>query len=240
MTPFPVDSKNARSYSLRIGPGAVVLLLALGLGCWVGLRDESPVVPNNAGTKTEKKIAIRRENEISRSIVDSEDHAGTVGDAEIDGHRPTLQFRVKPEEPAPVMEVLSTGEQNARSRVRQMQAMRGTSFSEAEREAALVFLAGKELPEGMGRGSVDWLSDELLTALRLQQPPWDGLAAALADVVFQPETNPVTRDYIMQHLGHLWEQYSARDEIEKALWRAAVTASEMAPDSDNQSVTSTA
>jgi hypothetical protein len=93
----------------------------------------------------------------------------------------------------------------------------------------LEFLAGKELPEGMGRGSVDWLSDELPTALCQQEPPWDGLAATLANVAFQPETNPVTRDYIMQHLGHLWEQYGARDEIEKALWRATWTADEMAP-----------
>ena len=127
------------------------------------------------------------------------------------------------------MAVLATGEQDVDARVRQMQAMRWTSFSEAECEAALAFLAGKDLPEGMGRGSVDWLSDELLTALRLQQPPWDGLAAALADVAFQSETNPVTRDYIMQHLGHLWEQYGARDEIEKALWRTTETAGEMAP-----------
>jgi len=94
---------------------------------------------------------------------------------------------------------------------------------------ALAFLAGKELPEGMCRESVDWLSDELLTALRLQEPPWDGLAASLGEVAFEPETNPVVRDYTMQHLGHLWEQYGAREEIEEALWKAVGTADETTP-----------
>jgi hypothetical protein len=30
-------------------------------------------------------------------------------------------------------------------------------------------------------------------------------------VAFQPATDPVVRDYLMQHLGHLWEQYGARE-----------------------------
>ena len=50
-----------------------------------------------------------------------------------------------------------------------------------------------------------WLADELLTALRLQEPPWDGLAAALGGAAFQSDTDPVVRDYIMQHIGHEWD-----------------------------------
>ena len=71
-----------------------------------------------------------------------------------------------------------------------------------------------------------WLADELLTALRLQNPTWDGLAAALAETAFQPGTDPMMRDYIMQHLGHLWEQGGAREEIETALWKAVESADE--------------
>lgn len=93
----------------------------------------------------------------------------------------------------------------------------------------MAFLSGKGLPQGMGRGSLDWLSDELLTALRLQEPPQGDLAKRLAEVAFQPDTNPVTRDYIMQHLGHLWEQYGAQEVIETTLWKAVDTADETTP-----------
>jgi hypothetical protein len=55
-----------------------------------------------------------------------------------------------------------------------------------------------------------WLADELMTVLRLQEPPQEGLAAELGNVAFQPGTDPVVRDYLMQHLGHLWEQFGAR------------------------------
>ncbi len=114
-------------------------------------------------------------------------------------------------------------------RVQHLQAMRGIVLSKEERESALVFFAGKQVPDGMGKGSMQWLADELLTVLRLQDPPWEGLAAELAKVAFQPGTDPVVRDYIMQHLGHLWEQAGARKEIDEALWRAVETADETTP-----------
>jgi hypothetical protein len=46
---------------------------------------------------------------------------------------------------------------------------------------------------------------------------------------FQPATDPVVRDYLMQHLGHLWKQYGARDEIDQALWRAVGTSDTTTP-----------
>ena len=63
----------------------------------------------------------------------------------------------------------------------------------------------------MGKGSMQWLADELVK------------------VAFQPGTDPVVRDYIMQHLGHLWEKDGARKEIDAALWRAVETADETTP-----------
>jgi lipopolysaccharide biosynthesis regulator YciM len=107
--------------------------------------------------------------------------------------------------------------------------MRGIVLSKEERESALTFFAGKQVPKGMGKGSMQWLADELLTVLRLQQSPQEGLAAESAKVAFQPRTDPVVRDYIMQHLGHLWEQYGAREEIEKSLWRAVASSDETTP-----------
>jgi hypothetical protein len=113
--------------------------------------------------------------------------------------------------------------------VAEVRALHGASLTSAEREAAMVFLAGEQVPEGMGKGSMQWLSDEVLTALRLQDPPWKGLAAALSEAAFQPTTDPVVRDYIMQHLGHWWEQKGAQPEIEAALWRGVDTADSTTP-----------
>lgn len=203
-------------------------MLAVGISYWLAFHDDSPVASHKGSPKIENKASFGNSSELSGSDAG---HAGTDSHAKTDGHRPTLPFRTEPEESSALKMALVTGEEKVEARVRTIQGMRGTPFSEAEREAALVFLAGTELPEGMSRGSVDWLSDELLTALRLQEPPWDGLPKALAEVAFQPETNPVVRDYIMQHLGHLWEQYGAREEIEKALWKAVGTSDETTPGS---------
>ena len=143
--------------------------------------------------------------------------------------RQPLQFRAKPVEPSAVLSILASGKQTVNERVLRFQAMRGMELSKEERESALVFFAGKQVPDGMGKGSMQWLADELLTVLRLQQPPWEGLAEEIAKVAFQPGTDPVVRDYIMQHLGHLWEQYGARKEIDAALWRAVETDDETTP-----------
>jgi hypothetical protein len=134
-------------------------------------------------------------------------------------------------EPAAVLTVLAPGTQTINERVRQLQGMRGIALSKEERESALAFLAGEEVPEGMRKASLQWLADELLTVLRLQEPPWDGLAVELGKAAFQPGTDPVVRDYIMQHLGHLWEQSGSRKEIETALWRAVGTSDETTPGS---------
>lgn len=127
------------------------------------------------------------------------------------------------------LQVIATGNQTMEERVRKLQAMRGISLSKEERESALLFLAGTEVPENMGKASLQWLADELLTVMRLEEPPSDGLAEDLGKIAFQPGTDPVVRDYIMQHLGHLWEQAGPRKEIEEALWQAVESSDETTP-----------
>lgn len=119
-----------------------------------------------------------------------EDFGGSqVGKTVTSGsQRQPLQFRAKAMEPAAMLAVLATGKQTVEERVRQLQRLRGISLSKEERESALAFLAGNGVPEGMGKGSMQWLADELLTVLRLQQPPWEGLAGELSKVAFQPGT----------------------------------------------------
>jgi hypothetical protein len=107
--------------------------------------------------------------------------------------------------------------------------MCGISFSREEREFGLAFLACMEVPEGMAVSSMCWLTDELLTVMRLQEPPWDGLAAELGKVAFESSCDPMVRYYIMLHLGHLWEQQGSRKDIDAALWRAVKTSDETTP-----------
>ncbi|MFT3990260.1 MAG: hypothetical protein QM680_02505 [Luteolibacter sp.] len=110
--------------------------------------------------------------------------------------------------------------------MKQLQALRGKELVPDEIQRALAFLRGEELPEKLGKGSRHWLADELLTSLRMQNPLPGNLAQDLSSVAFQPETDPVVRDYILQHLGHLWEQQGASPEIETALWQGVATLSD--------------
>lgn len=146
-------------------------------------------------------------------------------------NRQSAQFGTKPVEPAAMLAVLADGKQTVEERVQQLQAMRGIVLSKKELESALAFFAGKQVPADMDRSSMQWLADELMTVLRLQQPPQENLAAELGKVAFQSGTDPVVRDYLMQHLGHLWEQFGAREEIEKSLWLAVASSDETTPGS---------
>jgi hypothetical protein len=114
-------------------------------------------------------------------------------------------------------------------RVRELQDLRGREFSEAERARIMEFLSGIGWPEDIAQESIHWMGDELLTALRLQEPRQEDLAARLAEVAFLPGADPVIRDYIIQHLGHLWEQLGVREEIEVAMWAALDTEDETTP-----------
>ena len=201
------------------------LALAVAGGAWFTLRGDKLSTASGRGDKSSVQHGKRFDDTVK----------GTEGDRRIaqpgiaGAHRQPLQFRAKPVEPAAVLTVLASGKQTVDERVGQLRAMRGIVLSEDERAAAMAFLSGKNVPEAMGKGSMHWLADELLTVLRLQEPPWDGLAAELGKIAFQPGTDPVLRDYIMQHLGHLWEQFGAREEIEKSLWQAVATADETTP-----------
>jgi hypothetical protein len=207
--------------------GVIVAVIVAVAGMWMVTGWKHGLRSPGYGTEVGKKVSVSRVKEVPSEDHRSLDHTSPASSAR--SSRQPLQFRAKPVEPAAVLGVLASGKQTVNERVQQLQAMRGIVVSKDERESALAFFAGKQVPEGMGKGSMQWLADELLTVLRLQEPPWDGLAAELAKVAFQPGTDPVVRDYIMQHLGHLWEQYGAREEIEKSLWRAVASSDETTP-----------
>lgn len=226
-------SRSTTRIQFRYNPlllaGLLVIAVTVMLGLRIGLsrnHDASTArinasaglvgnVPKSGSSQSAEKVGLDGRT-VRESVADT-------------SHRQPLQYGVKSVEPAAMLAVLANGKQTVDDRVRLLQRMRGILLSKEERDSALAFLAGRQIPEGMGKGSMQWLADELLTVLRLQQPPWDGLAEELAKVAFQPGTDPVVRDYIMQHLGHLWEQYGARKEIDAALWRAVASADGTTP-----------
>jgi len=113
--------------------------------------------------------------------------------------------------------------------IKELSDNRGVLLTDTERDGVLDFLAGKIAPQGMRGEAVPWLADELLTVLRMQEPSWDRLAEKLEWAAFQPNTDPVVRDYIMQHLGHCWEQNGVKSGIEATLWRGVGTSDSTTP-----------
>jgi hypothetical protein len=208
--------------------GFVTLIGAVGVGVWVG-PNHVPSDPSAVfGGKTVSRNGTgphRNANEAanSKSRPSSETSKDFEQDAALGAEK--LSSTASPA----LGGFLDEGPLDVDSRVRAMQGMRGVSFSEADRKAALQFLAGKNIPAGMGKGSSHWLADEVLTSLRLQEPPWPDMAKALGEVAFRAETDPVIRDYIMQHLGLIWEKTGPQPEIEKSLWQAVTTSDETTP-----------
>lgn len=229
MKKFETTAEDQRQHGRLWLAGLILMAAAVVVGLRSGFENSKAVPVSQAEVHSEPKGVVSKMRKpqsgeklgIGGSGADESEVSGT--------QRQPLQFRGKPVEPAAVLAVLATGKQTVDERVRQLQGMRGISLSKEERESALSFLSGKERPEGMGKGSMQWLADELLTVLRMQEPTWDGLAEELAKTAFQPDTDPVVRDYIMQHLGHLWEQSGPRKEIDDVLWRAVGSSDETTP-----------
>lgn len=211
--------KNPRKwrYTAAVGFG----VMALGMGGWLFVRD----------SQSGERDALPQSHEVRKRQVREGLPArrGGEGPAQVGAKkRPTVDAE-SAETRARLPFQFDRKGVKVDPWVAEVRALHGTALTPREREAALAFLAGEQVPEGMGKSSMQWLSDEMLTALRLQEPPWKGLAAALAEAAFQPTTDPVVRDYIMQHLGHWWEQAGAQPEIESALWLGVETTDPTTP-----------
>jgi hypothetical protein len=207
--------------------GAALALVVMIAGLWSALVGRRELRNPKQETETAGKLPVIPIKKVTR---EDDRNPGRSSSQSLSGAtRQSLPFRGKPGEPEAVLEVLASGSETVEERVSRLQGIRGKVLSHTGRESALAFLTGKQVPEGMTKGSLHWLADELLTVLRQQQPPWEGLAVELGKVAAFSETDPVVRDYLMQHLGHVWEQYGAQEEIERSLWQAVGSVDETTP-----------
>lgn len=108
----PIESKYSKSSSRRFVVGGVILILALGVVCWVEMRRDSETVPRQTGAELGTKLSNKIGSGTYRPGAGGAGDLGKVSDAKSGGHRPPLQIRVKPEEPSAVMAALVKGEQN--------------------------------------------------------------------------------------------------------------------------------
>ena len=225
-----------RSYAtLRQSVFSIIFVMfaaiATAFGFWLATSDETKLKWVKSGAPAELSAGVTK----WKAAGDDEGvgaHRNGVGEAKVgSAHRQPLQYRAEAGRTTAAFTILASGNQTVNERVRQVQTMRGIVLSKEERDSIMAFFTGKQVPAGMGKGSMQWLADELMTVLRLQQPPQENLAAELGKIAFQPGTDPVVRDYLMQHLGHLWEQFGAREEIEKSLWLAVASSDETTPGS---------
>jgi hypothetical protein len=207
--------------------GAALVLVVMIAGVWSAMKGGRGLRNPKQETETAGKLPVIPIKKVTRE--DDRNPGRSLSQSWSGATRQSLPFRGKLGEPEAVLEILASGSQTVEERVTRLQGILGKVLSHTERESALAFLAGQQVPKGMTKGSQHWLADELLTVLRQQQPPWEGLAVELGKVAALSETDPVVRDYLMQHLGHVWEQYGARPEIEKSLWQAAGSADETTP-----------
>jgi hypothetical protein len=163
-----------KTYALLL-TGGLFLAGAVGGGIWL-CSDEAPA--GGPSANLEKTPAVVREDtdpdrsDMTAGPLPLEDPSG--GDDEEDADPEVVMD--SPAQPPPLESLLSGGRRDDSARIREVQALRGSGFSEADRKAALEFLAGSKLPVRTGKGAIQWLADELLTALRLQEPPWPEMA----------------------------------------------------------------
>ncbi|RYZ68122.1 MAG: hypothetical protein EOP09_09960 [Proteobacteria bacterium] len=101
--------------------------------------------------------------------------------------------------------------------VKTLQSLRFTTFSLNDQDLALQFLSGEINNEVFSRQSYFWIADELLTCLRVQPSILPELIPRLIRIAEAPNTDQVIKDYIVQHLGHLWEAKEGGGLVEQYL-----------------------
>jgi hypothetical protein len=117
--------------------------------------------------------------------------------------------------PEAVRPILGLGHESAAARWAAVRAL-GTRLGRAEIEALCDYLRGHEIDaDGPMRGV---LKNDVILALKSQQPPPEQLAGVLLGMFHDREQDPVIRNYALQHLATWYEQCDQKAQVLEALW----------------------
>jgi HEAT repeat protein len=117
--------------------------------------------------------------------------------------------------PEAVRPTIGLGHESAAARWAAIRAL-GTHLDRAEIEALCRYLRGHEIDaDGPMRGV---LKNDVILALKNQQPPPEQLAGVLLGMFRDKEQDPVIRNYALQHLATWYEQCGQKAQVLAALW----------------------
>ncbi|MGO9199259.1 MAG: hypothetical protein ACLQM8_01810 [Limisphaerales bacterium] len=117
--------------------------------------------------------------------------------------------------------VLGLNHESAEARWAAIRAL-GTALSRAEIEALYGYLRGHEKdPNGPMRGV---LKNDVILALKNQQPPPKELGGVLLGMFYDKEQDPVIRNYALQHLATWYDQCGQKAQVLEALWAGTTDA----------------
>lgn len=118
--------------------------------------------------------------------------------------------------------LLGASSLSARQRVGGLEELGANPLSSAELESAYDYLENTQIPDGISDEQHHWIVDELLTALRRDGSNVTEIATRLRGIYQDRSQHMVTRDYVLQHLGHLQHEGGDLDLIKRTL-QAAVS-----------------
>ena len=112
----------------------------------------------------------------------------------------------------------SRGEQSTRSLVASIESFRSEgALSEQERASALELLNSPSAPESFSASEWHWIVDELITTLRADGANNEQLSQHLAELATSGDHDMITRDYALQHLGHIRSEGGDVEVIDRTL-----------------------
>jgi hypothetical protein len=120
--------------------------------------------------------------------------------------------------PSPVTTIMGTNGESAKVRWKAVQSL-SHSLNRLEIQTLYGYLAGHETETNAHMRGV--LKNDVILALKAQQPPPADLTSVLLGLFNDPDQDPVIRDYALQHLISAYDQGPERPAVQEALWKAA-------------------
>ena len=161
---------------------------------------------------TTRPPAVERPLDADGSIMArAEGRSQTAGDAKPQGSHGNLRS------------ILAETKFTAHQKVLGIESFRSSGeLDDDSIQAALDYLKNTMQPEGISLGQHHWIIDELVTTLRTNGTNNAELSQVLAGIYRDRSRDPVIRDYVLQHLGHMRVEGGDAETIAQTLGSATL------------------